>query len=117
LFEGTPAQMHASLARLAALPGATRVCCAHEYTEPNLRFAAAVEPANADIAAHIAHCRALRAQGQPTLPSSVARELAINPFLRCDDAGVIAAAVQHGAAGRGGPAVLGALREWKNQFR
>ena len=116
LFEGTPAQMHRSLGRLAALPGNTRVCCAHEYTESNLRFAAAVEPHNSDLAAYTAHCRALRAQGRPTLPSTIAQERAINPFMRCDNAAVIAAAQHRGAADRGGPAVLGALREWKNQF-
>ena len=117
LFEGTPAQMHQSLGRLATLPGPTRVCCAHEYTESNLRFAAAVEPHSADLAAYTAHCRALRAQGQPTLPSTIAQERAINPFMRCDAAAVIAAAQQRGAADRSGPAVLGALREWKNEFR
>jgi len=116
LFEGTPAQMHQSLGRLAELPGNTRVCCAHEYTESNLRFAAAVEPQSADLAAYTAHCRALRAQGRPTLPSTIAQERAINPFMRCDAAAVIAAAQQRGAADRSGPAVLGALREWKNQF-
>ena len=116
LFEGTPAQMHRSLGRLAALPGDTRVCCAHEYTESNLRFAAAVEPHNSDLAAYTAHCRALRAQGRPTLPSTIAQERAINPFMRCDNAAVIAAAQHRGAADRSGPAVLGALREWKNQF-
>ncbi len=117
LFEGTPAQMHQSLSRLAALPGNTRVCCAHEYTESNLRFAAAVEPANADIAAAIASSRALRAAGQPTLPSTIARELAINPFMRCDAAAVIRSATMHGAANADGAVVLGALREWKNNFR
>ena len=116
LFEGTPAQMHQSLAKLAALPGATRVCCGHEYTEANLRFAAAVEPANADIALRISASRTLRAAGQPTLPSTIARELAINPFMRCDQAAVIRSATQRGAADSGGPAVLGALREWKNHF-
>ena len=117
LFEGTPAQMHQSLQRLASLPGATRVCCAHEYTESNLRFAAAVEPANAAIAACIRSSRALRAQGLATLPSTIARELAINPFMRCSDAAVIRSASQHGAADHSGPAVLGALREWKNTFK
>ena len=116
LFEGTPAQMHQSLVKLAALPGATRVCCGHEYTESNLRFAAAVEPANADITASINASRALRAAGQPTLPSTIALELAINPFMRCDQAAVIRSATQRGAADAGGPAVLGALREWKNHF-
>ena len=117
LFEGTPAQMHHSLSRLAALPGPTRVCCGHEYTESNLRFAAAVEPDNAEITAAITHCRSLRAQGLPTLPSTIAHELAINPFMRCDVAGVIRATSALGAATPGGAAVLGALREWKNNFR
>ncbi len=117
LFEGTPAQMHASLSALAALPAATRVCCAHEYTEGNLRFAAAVEPDNAVVAAHIARCRALRAGGQPTLPSTLALELQINPFMRCAQPSVIAAAQAQGAANDSGPDVLGALREWKNRFR
>lgn len=117
LFEGTPAQMHQSLGALASLPGATRVCCAHEYTESNLQFAHAVEPANAELARYILACRALRADGQPTLPSTIAQERAINPFMRCDMPDVIAAARARGAADPGGPAVLGALREWKNQFR
>ena len=116
LFEGTPAQMHHSLSRLAALPGSTRVCCAHEYTESNLRFAAAVEPDNAQIGAAIAHCRGLRAQGLPTLPSTIAHELAINPFMRCDSVAVIATALARGASGSNGAVVLGALREWKNNF-
>ena len=117
LFEGTPAQMHHSLSRLAALPGNSRVCCAHEYTESNLRFAAAVEPDNTEISAAITDCRSLRLQGLPTLPSTIAHELAINPFMRCDAAAVIRAASARGASGPGGAAVLGALREWKNNFR
>jgi hydroxyacylglutathione hydrolase len=116
LFEGTPAQMHHSLGRLAALPGNARVCCAHEYTESNLRFARAVEPANAALADYTAACRALRALGLPTLPSTIAQERAINPFMRCDAPDVITAALGQGAADRSGSAVLGALREWKNQF-
>lgn len=116
LFEGTPAQMHQSLGRLAALPGATRVCCAHEYTESNLRFAQAVEPANAALADYTAACRQLRAKGEPTLPSSIATERAINPFLRCDAPDVVHAARAQGAADGSGVAVLGALREWKNRF-
>jgi hydroxyacylglutathione hydrolase len=116
LFEGTAAQMHRSLSRLAALPGNTRVCCAHEYTESNLKFGIAVEPGNTDIAVHIETCRALRAKGSFTLPSTIARERAINPFLRCDVPAVIHAASARGATDASGPAVLGALREWKNQF-
>jgi hydroxyacylglutathione hydrolase len=117
LFEGTPAQMHESLSRLAALPGNTRVCCAHEYTLSNLRFAQAVEPDNATLASHVVRCQALRAQGQPTLPSSIELERAINPFMRCMQAPVVAAALQRGAANDSGAAVLGALREWKNVYQ
>jgi hydroxyacylglutathione hydrolase len=117
LFEGTPAQMHASLARLAALPGDTRVCCAHEYTLSNLRFAAAVEPANEEIVAHTAWCEAQRAASRPTLPSRIALERQINPFLRCDVPAVIAAARRHGAANDSGTEVFAALREWKNNYR
>ena len=117
LFEGTPAQMHQSLSRLAALPHDTRVCCAHEYTESNLRFAQAVEPANADVAAHAEKCHALRAAGQATLPSSIGLERRINPFMRCTEPSVISAARAHGAANDSAAAVLGALREWKNGYR
>ena len=117
LFEGTPAQMHQSLGRLAALPGDTRVCCAHEYTESNLKFANAVEPANAALARYTVACRALRADGLPTLPSTIAQERAINPFMRCDAPDVVTAAQSRGAADGSGPAVLGALREWKNSVR
>lgn len=116
LFEGTPAQMHRSLGRLAELPGQTRVCCAHEYTLSNLRFAQAVEPANTEIEAYRRWCEAERDGGRPTLPSSIARERAVNPFLRCDVPAVVRSARQHGAAGSEGPAVFAALREWKNQF-
>jgi hydroxyacylglutathione hydrolase len=117
LFEGTPAQMEASLARLAALPAGTRVCCTHEYTLSNLRFAAAVEPHNAAIAAHDARCRALREAGQPTLPSTIGLELEINPFLRCAAPAVVASACALGAAGDDRVSVFAALREWKNRYR
>jgi hydroxyacylglutathione hydrolase len=117
LFEGTPAQMHASLTALAALPGNTRVCCAHEYTLANLRFAQAVEPANAAIADYEAHCQQLRRQSQPTLPAALERERQINPFLRCTEPQVAAAARAHGARGTDPVAVFAALRQWKNEFR
>jgi hydroxyacylglutathione hydrolase len=116
LFEGTPAQMLASLDALAELPDATQVCCAHEYTLSNLRFAAAVEPDNAAIAQHAARCQAQRAQGVPTLPSTLALERQINPFLRTRQAPVIAAARARGADSSDPVAVLAALREWKNTF-
>lgn len=116
LFEGTPAQMLASLDALAQLPETTRVCCAHEYTLGNLRFAAAVEPHNDAIARHLTWCQAQRAQGLPTLPSTLALERQINPFLRTRQPTVIAAARAHGADSTDAVAVLAALREWKNTF-
>ncbi|MFZ4651041.1 MAG: hydroxyacylglutathione hydrolase [Rubrivivax sp.] len=117
LFEGTPAQLHGSLARLASLPGRTRVCCTHEYTVSNLRFAAAVEPGNEAVAQHLRQSQALREQGRITLPSSIELELQINPFLRCEVPAVIAAARHAGAADTSPVSVFAALREWKNRFR
>ncbi len=117
LFEGTPAQMHHSLSRLADLPGQTQVCCAHEYTLSNLKFAAAVEPGNAALQRYIAACQALRARGEYTLPSSIEVERSVNPFMRCDVPEVVASAIAQGATDASGPAVLAALREWKNGFR
>jgi hydroxyacylglutathione hydrolase len=116
LFEGTPAQMHQSLQRLAALPSSTRVCCGHEYTLANLAFAQAVEPDNPDVAMHLAWCQRAREQQAPTLPSSIGRELSINPFLRVHVAGVMDQALQHGAPSREGVQVFAALRQWKNTF-
>jgi len=119
LFEGTPAQMLASLDALAALPGDTRVCCAHEYTLSNLRFAQAVEPANAELSHYNARCESLRAQGQPTLPSQLAIERQVNPFLRSREATVLRAVRAHAelAADAAEADVFAALRQWKNDFR
>lgn len=117
LFEGTPAQMAASLAKFAALPAATQVCCTHEYTLSNLRFALAVEPGNAALVAYNNRCLALRAAGTPTLPSAIGLELQINPFLRCGVPEVAAAARTRDAAANDSVSVLAALRTWKNHFR
>lgn len=117
LFEGTPGQMSASLAALADGPDDTLVCCTHEYTLSNLRFAALVEPGNADIALHTQRCNELRAHHQPTLPSTLGLERQINPFLRCTQPAVVAAARAHGAANDDAVDVLAALREWKNNTR
>jgi hydroxyacylglutathione hydrolase len=119
LFEGTPAQMLASLDALAALPGDTRVCCAHEYTLSNLKFARAVEPANAALLQYTAACEALRGAGQPTLPARMATECGINPFLRTREASVAQAAraFDAGVDPHDAVAVLAALRQWKNEFR
>lgn len=117
LFEGTPAQMHASLGRLAALPDETRVYCGHEYTLANLRFAATVEPGNAAIARRLERSRELRARGAPTLPSTIALERQTNPFLRTNDAEVQRAAEMYcGHALSDATEVFAILREWKNRY-
>lgn len=119
LFEGTPAQMLGSLDRLAALPDNTRVCCTHEYTLSNLKFARAVEPGNAALLHYSSHCEALRAQNQPTLPSRMALERDINPFLRVRQTAVAQAAKGYDVQVHqdDAVAVLAALRQWKNEFR
>ena len=118
VFEGTPAQMLASLQTLAALPPETRICCAHEYTLSNLKFACAVEPHNALLVHHSAVCEDLRAQDRPTLPSTVALERQINPFLRTSVPAVIEAARSFDPSidPTDAVAVFAALREWKNNF-
>lgn len=117
LFEGSPAQMQQSLSKLAALPGDTRVCCAHEYTVANLRFALAVEPHNAAVIDHLRACSSQRERGEATLPSSVAQERRINPFLRTAEPEVVRSARAHGALSAAPTDVLTALRQWKNEFR
>ncbi|AKM29394.1 hydroxyacylglutathione hydrolase [Pandoraea faecigallinarum] len=118
LFEGTPAQMLASLDALAALPPATFVHCAHEYTLSNIRFALAVDPENAALDAWHREATALRAAGRPTLPTTLAQERATNPFLRSDAPAVIAAAERHaGRTALSREAVFAAVRGWKDTFR
>ncbi len=91
LLDGTAAEMFASLARLAALPGPTLVCPGHEYTESNARFALTVEPDNAALRARTAQVSAQRGRGEPTVPTTLAEELATNPFLRAPDVATLAA--------------------------
>jgi hydroxyacylglutathione hydrolase len=86
LFEGTPEQMYGNLRRIAALPGQVRIYCGHEYTLANARFGAHVEPGNEAVADRMIEVTALREQGQVTLPTTVAQELATNPFVRAADA-------------------------------
>ncbi len=109
LFEGTAAMMHASLAKIAALSGATRVFCGHEYTVNNLRFALTAEPDNAAVRDKLAWAEAERAAGRPTVPSTIAAERATNPFLRSAE---LAARF-----GDGSPAeVFARVREAKDKF-
>jgi hydroxyacylglutathione hydrolase len=118
LFEGTPAQMLHSLHKLAALPGTTRVCCTHEYTLGNLKFATAVEPANPQLIHYRQQCEDRRSRGEPTLPSTIALENEINPFLRARQPAVAQSAHRHGGADEGDEvAVFATLRQWKNEFR
>ncbi len=117
LFEGTPAQMLASLDSLAVLPDATRVCCTHEYTLSNLAFACAVEPDNTDLQAYRLRCEQLRAQGLPTLPSHMALERQINPFLRSRLPALVAAATAHDAVMTHNTGAFATLRQWKNNYR
>ncbi len=91
LLEGTAADMFASLQKFAALPPGTLVCCGHEYTESNARFALHATPDNAALQAYAAHVKALRAGQQPTIPSLLSDELAANPFLRAPDVATLAA--------------------------
>ena len=117
LFEGTPAQMVDSLGKLARLPRETRVYCGHEYTLANIRFAQAVEPRNRALDARKEREAAKRLRDEPTLPSTMADELATNPFLRCGEPEVVASAEKH--AGRRLATeveVFAEIRAWKNAF-
>ncbi|MBD9469325.1 hydroxyacylglutathione hydrolase [Pseudoxanthomonas sp. PXM01] len=118
LFEGTPAQMLASLDRLVALPDASLVCCGHEYTLANAAFASAVDPYNPALRHRIEEARGMRQAGRPSLPVTLASEIASNPFLRVDTEAV-RAAVSHRLGRNPVDRVetFATLRQWKNDFR
>ena len=105
--------MWESLGKLAELPGETQVYCGHEYTEANARFAMTIEPGNVDLVARVEAVKALRAQGKPTLPTTIALELATNPFLRAE-----IPAVQEAVGRPGGDAadVFAEIRRRKDNF-
>jgi len=117
LFEGTPAEMLASLDTLSALPDDTLVCATHEYTQGNIRFARVVDPLNEELIAYEKWCTDRRARNLPTLPSSIGLERQINPFLRSREPAVIASTLSFEPAAQGDVAVFAALRAWKNQFK
>lgn len=119
LFEGTPAQMLASLDRLATLPATTRLCCGHEYTVANCAFALSVDPDNEALRARGVEARAARERGEPTLPVSLAGELATNPFLRVDTPAMraAAAAALGAAAAQDRVARFAWLRREKDAFK
>jgi hydroxyacylglutathione hydrolase len=116
LFEGTPAQMLSSLQRLASLPGDLLVCCGHEYTAANGRFAQTIEPDNTALRQRLDEVAKLRAQHQPSVPATLASELACNPFLRVNSAAVIDWCRQHGAV-NDPVACFAALRSAKDVFQ
>lgn len=117
LFEGTPAMMHDSLGKTAAMPDSTQVYCAHEYTLSNLRFAAAVEPANASIGQRLAQVIALREQDGCSLPSTLAVERQTNPFLRTAETSVKQKADErNGTPCSSAAEVFRVLRAWKDEF-
>ena len=118
LFEGTAGQMTDSLAKLAALPGNTRVYCAHEYTAGNLRFAHEVEPQNEEILSYTEWCRSQRENNRPTLPSTIRRELQVNPFLRSHTESVKRAAEsKSGRKLQNTTEIFAVVRQWKDGFR
>ncbi|NWG31046.1 MAG: hydroxyacylglutathione hydrolase [Rhodocyclaceae bacterium] len=117
VFEGTLDEMHASLARLAALPPETKIYCAHEYTQSCLRFAQRVEPDNPALGRRIAAVAAQRAAGEPSVPSTLAEELDTNPFLRWRSPGVIAAATRWlGRAPANDAETFAAIRLWRDSL-
>ncbi|MHB1667369.1 MAG: hydroxyacylglutathione hydrolase [Thiomonas sp.] len=117
LFEGTPSQMLHSLDRLSSLPADSRVFCTHEYTLGNLQFARHVEPGNTAMQDYTQWCLRQRAEHQPTLPSTLERELHVNPFLRVSEPEVqaqLTAHAGHKPADRIEAFTL--MRQWKNDF-
>jgi hydroxyacylglutathione hydrolase len=118
LFEGTPRQMHDSLAKLMRAPATTRVYCGHEYTLSNIRFAKAADPGNQALLAFEIRARELRERDLPTLPTTIGQERETNPFVRCDAPEIVASASRHAGKALDDPvSVLAAIREWKNNFR
>jgi len=111
MFEGNPAQYWASLCRLRALPPQTMLYCAHEYTAANAKFALHADPDNAALASYAAEVFQLREHGRPTVPTTLAREIATNPFLRADNP-----ALQARWGAGGAVQTFAALREAKNSF-
>ena len=118
MFEGTPAQMLASLQRMAALPPQTLVCCGHEYTLANAVFARHVDPTNAALQRRQQEASDMRSSSRPTVPAILASELECNPFLRTTDTAIVAAiAARLGRAPTDQVEVFAELRRWKDGFR
>jgi hydroxyacylglutathione hydrolase len=118
LFEGTPAQMSASLDKFAQLPTDALVCCAHEYTHSNIRFSLAVEADNREVSDWAQKVLSLRAENKPTVPTTIGHELLVNPFLRCSQESVMKSASEFAHKDLKDPVdVFAALRSWKDIFK
>lgn len=118
IYEGTPAALQASIARILALPADTLICCSHEFTVSNLRFALQVDPHNAALQSRLEAAQRTRATGQPTVPLNIALEQATNPFVRVNTPDILHALHQHlGEPPHDAVAAFFALRQWKNTFR
>jgi hydroxyacylglutathione hydrolase len=118
IFEGTPDQMYHSLQKLTVLPDETNVFCGHEYTLANLRFAEHVTPDNAAIKEKIDAITELTDKHKPTLPSTIAEEKRLNPFLRCKDPVIVKAVNKYAKQTLDTSVkVFAKLREWKNHFK
>lgn len=118
LFDGTAKQMLSSLNKIAALPDETRIYCAHEYTVDNLRFATTIDPENENLRHYTEQANDLRQRDQPTLPSTLALEKDINPFLRTGINAIKHATEKHcGSQLEDEVAVFAELRRWKDGFR
>ena len=113
VFEGTMAQMWASLEKLNALPDGTQIYCAHEYTAANAAFAVTIDPDNAALQKRVEEIASLRAEGHPTVPTEIALERATNPFLRATDAAVQA---HLGMSGAAAVDVFAEIRSRKDNF-
>ncbi|XQW86692.1 hydroxyacylglutathione hydrolase [Thalassotalea piscium] len=117
LFEGTPSQMFQSLLKLRALPAQTRVYCTHEYTLANLTFALAVEPSNLELINYYNHVRDLRENNQMSLPTTIANECSINPFLRCEQPMIQQSAQEFSDKNiTDSLETFTAIRKWKDNF-
>lgn len=117
VFEGTPAQMHTSLCKIKTLAPETLVCCAHEYTAANIKWALAVDPDNTSLQQRAKLTAQLRANKKPTVPSELALELETNPFLRTDNITIVNSASAYAGQQLNTPEeVFASLRQWKNEF-
>jgi hydroxyacylglutathione hydrolase len=118
LFEGTAAQMYQSLKKIAALPDETLVCCAHEYTLSNIRFAQSIEKTNTHLNDWAEKANHLRINGKPTVPTTIGFEKKVNPFMRCDEIEIRNVAKQNfGLDIDSGEETLAIIRKMKDDFK